>query len=77
MNRLKASSKPKRTAELRWGFTILSFSYHDELCNFKKQISKSIFENPDTCVFMKTPHTLTSWVCTEVHEHGKLQKGSS
>lgn len=67
----------KKPAELRWGLTIVFFGYYDELRNLKKQIIKSIFGNPDTCVLMKTPYALRSWVCTEVHEHGKLWKGTS
>lgn len=70
-------SQKKNPAALRWRLTIVFFCYHDALCNLKKQIIKSIFENPDTRVLMKTPYALRSWVCTEAHEHGKLWKGTS
>lgn len=75
--RLHPSKKKKKNttpAALRWGFTIVFFGYHDELCNFKKQVIKSIFGNPDICVLMKTRYALRSWACTEVHEYGKLWK---
>lgn len=50
----------KTPAALRWGFTIVFFGYHDELCNFKNQAIQSIFGYPDTCVLMKTPYALRS-----------------
>ena len=58
MSRLKRSSKPKRTAALRQGFTRSAFlNYRDKLCNFKTQVIRHIFENPDTHLHEDTLHS--------------------